>query len=592
MVAGRDAVRRVAARRLSGLVLIAGLVWAGAAMRAQLAVQQRWVVLAPEMAAGIALLLAGLGIRSHRRDNRCWWLLVAASFAWFVGDFQHVSAQGVATAAFVFAGYQVLLLSWAVLAYPTGSLRRRSSMSAVAVIGALLVARTGARLFLHVPPDVAGYGTTNRFLPISDDRWWRAVERIVDVGLALTSVAVLLLLTSRWLRSSGAGRRMVAPVVAAAALLTISVVVSTRSGWNAGFPGGGRHVPNAAVVNWAHVGVALAFVAGIAQLRRSRAAIVDLVADVGDGPEPRRLADALAKVFRDDNIVLLTWSPAHNGYVDSGGQMVQVPSCGPDEVVSRIDRAGQPLALMIHDVALLEDPGLVDAITATVRLTVDNHRLERDLEAQVAELEQSQLRIVEAGDVERRRLERDLHDGAQQRLVTIALSLKLAEERLDAEADPDIRAVLTQSVKDLGEAINELRDLARGVHPAILTDSGLVAALESLVDRTSIRVDADFDVAHEPSPAIASAAYFAVSEGLANVGKHAHASTVTVRATDRAGTLRLTLTDDGVGGIDLAAGSGLRGIADRVRALGGTLTASSNPNGSGSSIEITLPCTS
>jgi signal transduction histidine kinase len=267
-----------------------------------------------------------------------------------------------------------------------------------------------------------------------------------------------------------------------------------------------------------------------------------------------------------------------------------MPVSASGRALTRIERRGQPVAALVHDAALLEDPGLVNAVVAAVRLTLDNEQLQSELESQLAEVAASRARIVAAGDEERRRIERDLHDGAQQRLVTIALALRLAETRLAEDADPAVRDVLAQGVKDLGEAIDELRDLARGVHPAILGESGLVAAIESLADRSPLDVSLELDVHAEPTSAVAAAAYFAVAEALTNITKHASATTVTVRVVDRVGSLHISVTDDGAGGAD-PGGSGLRGIADRVAAVGGTLSVDSPP-GSGTHFQVDLPCAS
>ena len=259
--------------------------------------------------------------------------------------------------------------------------------------------------------------------------------------------------------------------------------------------------------------------------------------------------------------------------------------------MTHIERHGEPVAVLVHDSALLEDPGLVNAVVAAVRLTIDNEQLQAELEEQLAEVAASRARIVAAADEERRRIERDLHDGAQQRLVAVALALRLAETRLGDDSDPAVRDVLAQGVKDLGEAIDELRDLARGVHPAILSESGLVAALESLVDRSPFPVRLDVDIASEPPSAIAATAYFAVCEALSNVAKHANADDVTVLAVDGDGRLRILVVDDGIGGADPAEGSGLRGIADRVATVGGRVRVESIV-GTGTRFEVELPCAS
>ena len=249
------------------------------------------------------------------------------------------------------------------------------------------------------------------------------------------------------------------------------------------------------VVRWSYVALAAALAWGLRRLGQTRAAVIDLVAELGDDVPPVRLGDALARALGDPSLVLLGWSAAAGCYVDpTTGRQVPGTVSAPGRALTRIERRGRPVAALVHDAALLEDPGLVNAVVAAVRLTLDNEQLQSELESQLAAVAASRARIVAAGDEERRRIERDLHDGAQQRLVTIALALRLAETRLGDGADPAVRDVLAQGVKDLGEAIDELRDLARGVHPAILGESGLVAAIESLADRSPLDVTLDLVV--------------------------------------------------------------------------------------------------
>jgi len=205
-------------------------------------------------------------------------------------------------------------------------------------------------------------------------------------------------------------------------------------------------------------------------------------------------------------------------------------------------------------------------------------------------LEATRSGAVDAQDAELRRIERDLHDGAQQRLVTIALALKLAETRLAGDATPEMRTVLSQTVTDLQDAIVELRDLARGIHPAVL-ESGLRAALESLADRSPLPVHLDLRLDGEPPNAVTRTAYFAVSEALTNIVKHANAHVVTVRAVAGDGAIRLEVIDDGDGGADVNDGTGLRGIADRVEAAGGRMQLDS-ASGTGTRFAVELPCAS
>jgi PAS domain S-box-containing protein len=214
------------------------------------------------------------------------------------------------------------------------------------------------------------------------------------------------------------------------------------------------------------------------------------------------------------------------------------------------------------------------------------HRLHDELQARLDELAASRARIVTAGDVERRRLERNLHDGAQQRLVTLSLSLRLALQKLDS--DPAAaRDALAEAGDELAVALDELRELARGLHPAILSDRGLRAALEMLAGRVPIPVEVDVPDERLPE-SVEAAAYYLIAEALTNVTKYAEASAVRIRLAAGDGNVVVEVSDDGVGGADPATGSGLRGLADRVEALGGSLEVAS-PAGAGTTLHADIP---
>jgi signal transduction histidine kinase len=205
----------------------------------------------------------------------------------------------------------------------------------------------------------------------------------------------------------------------------------------------------------------------------------------------------------------------------------------------------------------------------------------------VEELHASRARLVEAADAERRRLERDLHDGAQSRLV--ALSLLLRSARARASGDPELGELLDRAQEELRTGLHELRELARGIHPAVLSERGLEPALEGLLSRVPVPVTLEVDCDRRLPGPVESAAYFVVSEALANVAKYARATHATVAVWQANGRVTIYVADDGVGGADVARGSGLRGLADRVAALDGTLSVES-PEGAGTRLHAELPC--
>ncbi|HEX5148787.1 MAG TPA: LytS/YhcK type 5TM receptor domain-containing protein [Candidatus Limnocylindrales bacterium] len=243
--------------------------------------------------------------------------------------------------------------------------------------------------------------------------------------------------------------------------------------------------------------------------------------------------------------------------------------------------------LTIYPVATALLGTLLVARLRARRLIDTNARLQREVEAQLEEVRASRARIVEAGDRERRRVERDLHDGAQQRLVSLSLELQAARRALGDSADPALRQRLERAADEARAALAELRDLALGIHPLILTESGLGAAVESLADRTSVDVAVDIGPERYP-PVVEGAAYFVISEALTNVTKYAKATRATVRVRDLDDHLRIEVEDDGVGGADPRSGSGIRGLADRLSALDGTIAVVS-PVGGGTRLLARIP---
>ena len=259
--------------------------------------------------------------------------------------------------------------------------------------------------------------------------------------------------------------------------------------------------------------------------------------------------------------------------------------------VTAISHGGERIAVIVHDRSLDDEPQLLQAAATAARLTLENARLHAEVRAQLVQVEESRRRIVAAGDEQRRRIERDIHDGAQQRLVALALELRATQRRLGGRVDPDVERVLTGAVAELQVAVSELRELARGVHPAILTEEGLPGALESLASRTplDVRVEGGFD--ERLPPEIEAAGYFLACEALANAVKHADATHVRISAVREDGKLVLEVVDDGCGGADPTAGSGLRGLADRLEAHGGRLVVA-DAAGGGTRVLGEIPCAS
>jgi signal transduction histidine kinase len=280
------------------------------------------------------------------------------------------------------------------------------------------------------------------------------------------------------------------------------------------------------------------------------------------------------------------WLDEFGSYADVDGRAVSVAQPGLERAVTPIERDGRRVAALVHDSSVLEEPALLDAVSAAAGVALENAQLHVELRARLEEVRGSRARVIEAGQRERERLERDLHDGAQQRLVALALNLRLLERRLH---DPATRAQLGEAQREVELSLAELRDLAHGIHPAVVTGHGLAVALEQVAARAPVPVRLAVDVGGRLPEAVEVAAYYVVTESLANVAKHAGAAEATVSVCREDGLLTVEVVDDGVGGADSEGGTGLRGLADRVEALGGRLRVWT-PHDGGTRVRAEIPC--
>lgn len=318
-----------------------------------------------------------------------------------------------------------------------------------------------------------------------------------------------------------------------------------------------------------------------ALVRLTRALLVSTL------PAGAPVRETLAHSLGDRSLSIAYWLPDRETFVDEHGLPVPLPEPGSDRAWTSVDYGGRRVAAIIHDSSLEASPELVQAAAAAASLALDNERLKADLRARVEELRASRIRIVEASNSARRKLERDLHDGAQQQLVALAVELRLLRTRVDANAEA--MQLIERMQAKLDAALDELRELARGIHPGILTDRGLAPALDSLAARAPLPVSCDVDLPSRPPPSVEAVAYFVVAEALTNVLKYAHATRATMRARQEDDDIIVELQDNGVGGADERKGTGLLGLRDRVGALDGTLTVVS-PAGGGTLVRARIPC--
>ncbi|HEY5985111.1 MAG TPA: sensor histidine kinase [Streptosporangiaceae bacterium] len=537
--------------------------------------------------SGLSFLLAGIVTLDRRPGNAIGWLLIAYVAVSYLGNWGNLQLPVLPLIGLA-VGQQLgaPILTHIVLSYPTGRLRTRFERAVVGVI--------------YGAAGLVGFVTVLSFDPRTDGCTWCAWEpapfpsrsavmtaqtasqRSVLVMVPLVLIAVWL----RWRRSTPAGRRDLAPLWIGVCLVGLVYLM------------GAFTAPDDLIDPFAYliyelqsvlqISLPIVLLWGLLSTRLARSAVGDLVMELGRPLLPGELRALLARAIGDPSLELVYALEGQQRWVDLDGRPVTLPEAHSEQqarTATVVERDGQPLAALIHDPAL--DQGLVRAAAAAVGMTIENERLQAAVRAQLEEVRASRQRIVEAGDAERRRVERNLHDGAQQRMATLALSLAMLRDR--AGGDPALAASLDQAAAQLKQAISELRELARGIHPAILTEDGLPAAVESLADRSPlpVRVLADFDERLPES--IEAIAYFVVSESLANVAKYACASGAQVELSRRDGILRVEVVDDGVGGADASRGSGLRGLEDRVSAVRGSFRVETQPGG-GTRVHAEIPC--
>ena len=330
--------------------------------------------------------------------------------------------------------------------------------------------------------------------------------------------------------------------------------------------------------------LAIAALGGLRSLLGSLARTLLAPAEQPPGPVREMLAESLG----DRTLSVAYWLPDRKLFVDESGHVVRMPEPGSGRSWTAVERDGRRVAAIVHDAELATGPELVNAAAAGAALAIDNERLKANLRARVEELRVSRIRIVEAQDHARRRIERDLHDGAQQQLVSLSLDLRLLKSKLNGnEAAAETVDALSEK---LATALAELRELARGIHPVILTERGLVPAVAALAQRAPVPVEANISIHQRLTPAIESAAYFVVAEALTNVAKYAQAENVVVDLSRVGDEVIAVIEDDGVGGADIETGTGLRGLIDRLSALDGTLVLET-PEGGGTRLIARIPCT-
>ena len=539
-----------------------------------------WAVFGPLV--GWSFVGTGLYATHRRPDSRFGLLMTLVGFAWFLGPLIAADSPLLFTAGIVLGALWGPIFGHVLLSFPTGRLatparRRLVGASYVLIplspVPALLVSDSD-----EVVTDCVGGCPRNLLLIAHDESLGQialAFGAAVTLGLCLAAVVMLV---RQWRAAGAPERRSLVPLFAAggATLALVAAYAATLADGLLWLAFGAFAV------------TPFAFLAGFARadLSGSRG-VRGLMAELGERPERADLRDALARALGDPMLELAFWMPDLKRYVNGDGSPAELPADDdPRRTVTEIERHGQPVAAIVHDRA--QDRETVRAAGAATALTLENQRLDAELRARLVELRASRVRLVEAADGERRRLERNLHDGAQSRLVVLAMNLRLA--RMSTDDGSETAALLDSSIDELRLSLAELRDLARGIHPAVLSERGLEPAVRALAARAPVPVEVlGGPTGKLPAP-VETAAYFVVSEALTNVSKYARAAHATVRVERVDGRLLVEISDDGVGGASTTDGTGLRGLSDRVAALSGTLELSSPP-GEGTRLSAQLPCT-
>jgi len=534
---------------------------------------------------GWSFIGSGLVAWWQRPHNRLGPAMVFTGFAWFatfLTDAHHpwLFTLGTALESVYLVGFVFIVLS-----FPSGRLQGWMERSLVLAAVALVSVVEIVSLFFTDTQAVLCSGCPNNAFELDrNDGVANGIlqgQRIAGALLALVAVG---LLVRRWRGASEPERRSVAPVLWAGSATIVVLAVSIANDAAGGPLGQAAKLALSAV--FASVPIAVLVV--LLQRRLARSAVAGLVVELGErGKGAADLRDALARALGDPSLELAYWFAAGRQYVDADGRAVELPQPDEARVATVVERGGRPVAALVHDAALGENLELVESVCAAAALTLENERLQAELRARLAELRASRARLVEAGATERRRIERDLHDGAQQRLISIAMSLGLAEARLPG--DPHSVAPIVREAREaIALALAELRELSQGIYPSILSERGLAAALDELARGAALPVALVVSLPARLAPPLEAAAYFVVSEALANAAKHSHANEARITARAVGETLMVEIADDGIGGAG-GAGSGLRGLADRVEALGGSFTVASPP-GRGTTIRAELPC--
>ncbi len=463
---------------VAGVIAGTGAVWLAAYQHALRPTEPGPLL---ELLVGASLVGCGIVSWEARPENRIGRIMVATGFAWFAAELVEASPAWLNTIGMTIQSVWVIGLVWLLLAFPSGRLKGRLDRWLIGV-GTFAVS---LQLLAMLDGNKAGLrcaGCATNLLQVFHNNQeamkWLGLQRLIGAVLLPIIIAVLV---KRWVRAGPAQRRADAPVLIAGsvtlAALCVTVVLDLF-----GDPLSSRPA-TVYFTSMALVPIAIVFV--FLQRRLARGQVAGLVVELGRPSAALDLREALARALGDRTLELAYWFAAEKCYVDGAGAPIRLPDVDSGRRSTFVERDGQPIAVLLHDPALEENSELVQSVCAAASLALENERLQAELRARLAELQASRARLVEATDAERRRIERDLHDGTQQRLVSIAMSLGLLEAKLPGEAGT-VQPLVHETREALALALAELRELTHGINPPLLTERGLAAALEELGRRAAL----------------------------------------------------------------------------------------------------------
>jgi signal transduction histidine kinase len=534
---------------------------------------------AAELAAGYALLGVGFAALVRPRQARLGVILAAASGAWFLLEWNNPAAGS----AFVFTIGLVLyaaagpLVAHAMLAYPDGRVAWWPGRLGLALGYAGSVLVLGLLAAAVFDPASEGCAQCPRNLLLvggSSGAYWSLNRAGIYLGLAW-SLLVILLAAADLVRATQARRRLAAPVVLAGCVYLGVVAADFAYSLHRGYLGNDGldrrlWLGEAAAL----CALSLAVIWAWVRAWRTRSALAGLVIELAESPAPGGLRDVLAGVLHDPSLQL-AYPLADGRLADARCRAVELTG-----EVTPVVRGGQRVALLSHRPGLLAEPALAEEVAAAARLALDNERLQAEAWSQLEGLRASRARIVGSGDAERRRLVRDLHDGAQQRLVTLSLALRLARARLGPGVDPALAGRIDEAEGELRTALADLRELAQGIFPVILAEEGLSAAVEALAEAGPAPLEITALPDERLGSPVEAAAYFVVSEA----ARQAAASTLKVSVARGDTGLVVEVEGDNVP-------AEIVGLQDRVGALDGSVTVVRGPGGR-ATIRAEIPCES